>query len=202
MNEEYRSLMANDTWNLIPIMNGRKLIIYKWVYKTKYSSNGSVERLEARLIAKGFSQVEGIDYNETFSPIKTMNLIFLVLVIVTSHKSEVHHMDVTFDFLHGYLQEEIYMEQPIDYVQNHSSHIFHLDKSLYGFKQAPWSWYAKITNFHLNIDFSRCHYGPNAYTKKVGNHLIILVFYVDDLILIGNHPKILNHMKSTLKKKF
>jgi hypothetical protein len=80
--------------------------------------------------------------------------------------------------------------------------VCHLKKSLYGLKQAPRAWYAKMDSFLLDIDFSRCHFDPNVYTKKVGNHLIILVLYVDDLILTSSDPKLLTHVKSNLKKKF
>jgi hypothetical protein len=137
MNEEYRSLMENDTWDLVPLPKGRKLVRCKWVYRTKCASNRSVERHKARLVAKGFSQVEEIDYNETFSPIEKMNSIHLVLSLAASHKWEVHQMDVKSTFLHEDLQEEIYMEQPPGYVQNASSLVCRLKKSLYGLKQAP-----------------------------------------------------------------
>jgi hypothetical protein len=202
MNEEYHSLMENDTWDLVPLPKGRKLVRCKWVYRTKYASDGSVERHKAQLVSKGFSQVEGIDYNETFSPVAKMNSIHLVLALATSHKWEVHQMDVKSTFLHGDLQEEIYMEQPLGYVQNDSSLVCHLKKSLYGLKKAPRAWYAKMDNFLLDTGFSRCHSDPNVYTKKVGSHLIILVLYVDDLILTSSDPKILNHVKTILKKKF
>jgi hypothetical protein len=121
LNEEYRSLMANDTWDLVPLPKGRKLVGCKWVYRTKYALDGSVQRHKARLVAKGFSQVEGIDYNETYSHVAKMNSIRLVLALVASHKWEVHQMDVKSAFLHRDLQEEIYMEQPPGYVQNDSS---------------------------------------------------------------------------------
>ena len=88
MDEEYRFLMVNDTWDLVPLPKGRKLVI--WVYRTKYASYGSVEIIKARLVAKGFSQVEGIDYNETFAPIAKMNSICLVLSLTTLHSWEVH----------------------------------------------------------------------------------------------------------------
>jgi hypothetical protein len=202
MNEEYRSLMENDTWDLVPLPKGRKLVRCKWVYRTKYASDGSVERHKARLVAKGFSQVEGIDYNETFAPVAKMNSIRLVLALAASHKWEVHQMDVKFVFLHGYLQEEIYMEQPPGYVQNDSSLVCCLKKSLYGLKQAPRAWYAKMDSFLIATGFSRCHSDPNVYTKKVGSHLIILFLYVDDLIITGSDSKLLNHVKTSLKKKF
>jgi hypothetical protein len=97
--------MENNTWDLVPIPRGRKLVRCKWVYKTNYTSDGSVERHKAQLVAKGFSQVEGIDYNETFSHVAKMNSIPLVLSLPTSHKWEVHQMDVKSAFLHGDLQE-------------------------------------------------------------------------------------------------
>jgi hypothetical protein len=90
MNEEYHSLMENDTWDIVPLPRGRKLVRCKWVYRTNYASYGSVERYKDRLVSKVFSQVEGIDYNETFPPISKMNYIFLVLALGASHKWEVH----------------------------------------------------------------------------------------------------------------
>eukprot|EP00253_Pinus_taeda_P032104 PITA_32104 len=169
MNEEYHSLLANDTWDLVPLPKGRKLVRCKWVYRTKYGPDGKVDKHKARLVAKGFSQVEGIDYTETFSPVAKMNSIRLVLSLAASLKWEVHQMDVKSAFLHGDLHEEIYMEQP-----------------LASSKQTP----------------ALCYSDNTVYTKKVGNSLIILVLYVDDLILTGSDPNLINHVKSSLKKKF
>ena len=100
-------------------------------------------------------------------------------------------MDVKSTFLHGDLHEKIYMEQPLGYVQDNSSPVCLLNKSLYGLKQARRAWYTKMDSFLLDTGFSRCHSNPNVYTKKVGNHLIILVLYVDDLILTGSDPKLI-----------
>ena len=202
MNEEYRSLMVNDTWDLVPLPKGRKLVRCKWVYRTKYATDGSVDKHKARLVAKGFSQVEGLDYTETFAPVAKMNSIRLVLSLAASYRWEVHQMDVKSAFLHGDLQEEIYMAQPPRFVQSNSSLVCHLKKSLYGLKQAPRAWYAKMDRFLLDSDFYRCHSDPNVYTKKVSNHLIILILYVDDLVLTCSDPTLINHVKSSLKKKF
>jgi hypothetical protein len=97
--------MENDTWYLVPIPKGRKFFKCKWVYRTKYASDGSVERHKDQLVSKGFSQVEGISYNETFSPVAKTNSICLFLALATSHKWDFHQMDVKSSFLHGYLQE-------------------------------------------------------------------------------------------------
>eukprot|EP00253_Pinus_taeda_P004664 PITA_04664 len=131
-----------------------------------------------------------------------MNSIYPVLSLSTSFKWEVHQMDVKFSFLHGDLHEEIYMEQPIGFIQIDSSLVCQLKKSLYGLKKASRAWYAKMDSFLLETGFSRCRFDNNVYTKKVGKSLIILVLYVDDLILIGSDPNLINHVKSNLKKNF
>jgi len=202
MNEEYHSLLANDTWDHIPLPKGRKLVRCKWVYRTKYGPDGKVDKHKARLVAKGFSQVEGIDYTGTFSPVAKMNSICFVLSLAASFKWEVHQMDGKSAFLHGDLHEEIYMEQPIGFIQIDSSLVCQLKKSLYGLKQAPRAWYAKMDSFPLESGFSRCHSDNIVYTKKVGKSLIILVLYVDDLILTCSDPNLINHVKSSLKMKF
>jgi hypothetical protein len=131
-----------------------------------------------------------------------MNSIHLVLALATSHKWEVHQMDVKSSFLHGDLKEEIFIEQPIGYVQNASSLVCCLKKSLYGLKKSPRDWYAKMYNFLIDTGFSRCHFDPNVYTNKVRIHLIILVLYVNELTRTGSDSKFLNHVKTSLKKKF
>eukprot|EP00253_Pinus_taeda_P001717 PITA_01717 len=202
MKEEYRLLLANDTWDLVPLPNGQKLVRCKWVYITKYGPDGKVDKHKYCLVAKGFSQVEGIDYIETFSPVAKMNYIHLVLSLVASFKWEVHQMDVKSTFLHGDLHEEIYVEQPPGFIQTDSNLICRLKKSLYGVKQAPRAWYAKMDSFLLDAGFCRCHSDNTVYTKKVGNSLIILVLYVDDLILTSSEPNLIHHVKSSLKNKF
>ena len=111
-------------------------------------------------------------------------------------------MDVKSVFVHGDLHEEIYTEQPHVFIQIDSSLVCWLKKSLYGLKQAPRAWYAKMDSFLLDIGFSRCHSDNTVYTKKVSKSLIILVLYVDDLILTGSDPNLINHVKSSLKKQF
>eukprot|EP00253_Pinus_taeda_P022923 PITA_22923 len=131
-----------------------------------------------------------------------MNFVRLVLSLATSFKWEVHQMDVKSAFLHGDLHEEIYMEQPVGFIQTEFSLVCRLKKSLYGLKQAPRAWYAKMDSFLLEFGFYRCHSDNTVYTKKEGKSLIILVLYVDDLILIGSDPNLINHVKSSLKQKF
>eukprot|EP00253_Pinus_taeda_P030727 PITA_30727 len=131
-----------------------------------------------------------------------MNSIHFVLSLAASFKWEVHQMDVKSTFLHGDLHEEIYMEQPIGFIKSDSNLVFRLKKSLYGLKQAPRAWYAKMDSFLLETRFSRCHSDNIVYTNKVGKYLIILFLYVDDIILTGSDPNLINHVNSSHKKKF
>eukprot|EP00253_Pinus_taeda_P001519 PITA_01519 len=196
MNEEYCSLLENDTWDLGPLPKGRKLVRCKWVYRTKFGPDGKVDRHKAHLFAKGFSQVEGIDYTETFSLVSKMNSICLFLSLVAFFKWEVHQMDIKSAFLHGHLHEEIYMEKPPGFIQTDSSLICQLKKSLYGLKQAPPSLVFQMDSFILDTDFSRCHSDNIVYTKKVVKSLIILVLYVDDLILTEASPLLVGFTNS------
>ena len=202
LKEEYNSLLSNDTWNLVPILKGRKLVRCKWIYKKKYGLDGKVDKQKDRSVAKGFSQVDGIDYIETFAPVAKMNSILLVISLDASYKWEVHQMDVKSTFLHGDFHEEIYMKQPPGFIQDDSSPVCYLKKYLNGLKEGPHAWYAKMDRFLLDADFSRCHFDNNVYTKRVDGHLIILVLYVDDVILTRSDPKLINHVKSSHKKKF
>ena len=116
MDEEFDSIHDNQTWELVPLPLGRKLVQCKWIYKTKIVADGTTTKYKARLVAKGYSQVQGLDYNETFTPVVRMDSIRLVLTIDASKRWEVHHMDVKSAFLHGDLEEEIYMKQPDGYI--------------------------------------------------------------------------------------
>ena len=138
MTAEYESLIKNKTWTLVPLPLRKNLIGCKWVYKTKFVAEGQIEKYKASLVEKGFNQQEGIDYNETFSPIAKMNTIRTILSLVASYKWEINQMDVKSDFLNGDINEDIYMQQPPTFVTAKNSNLAcKLHKSLYGLKQEP-----------------------------------------------------------------
>ena len=112
MQEEYNSLLENETWDLIPLPSGRKCVRCRWVYRTKSTTDGHISRYKSSLVTKGFQQVHGIDYDETFTPVAKMDSIRLELSIAACKGWEFHRMDVKNAFLHGDLFEEIYMEHP------------------------------------------------------------------------------------------
>ena len=144
--EEYMELKRNKTWHLVSPQQDKNLIDCKWVFRIKRKSDGTIDRYKARLVAKGFKQRYGIDYEDTFSPVVKAETICLVLSIVVSWGWSLHHLDVQNAFLHGVLEEEIYMKQPPGFEdKNAPSHVCRLDKALYGLKQAPRAWYSRLS---------------------------------------------------------
>jgi hypothetical protein len=145
IDEEMVALDANVTWELVALLKNKKVIRCKWVYKVKHNANGSVNRYKARLVAKSYAQTYGIDYEETFSPVAKMTIVKAIIVMAVVKGWSLHQMDVKNVFLHGDLQEEVYMEQPPGYVdQTHPNLVYRLKKTLYGLKQAPRAWSDKI----------------------------------------------------------
>jgi hypothetical protein len=110
MQEEYESFMTNDTWTLVPLPTDKKPISCKWVFKIKQGANGEVENYKAKLVARGFTQTYGVDYNETFAPIAKFTSIHCIFALATLEDMEIHQMDVKTTFFNGQLEEEIYIE--------------------------------------------------------------------------------------------
>jgi hypothetical protein len=135
--------------DLVPLPSGGKLVICRWFYRTKSAVDGHIKKYKARLVSKGFQQVHGIDYDETFAPVVNMDSIRLALTIAKTKGWEVHQMDVKNAFLYGDLSEEMYMEQPQEFMQD-SSLVCQLKKSIYGLKQDLRAWYAKMDSYLLS----------------------------------------------------
>ena len=133
MKEEPSALHHNDTWDLVPRDPEMNVVGLKWVFKTKLKADGSVERFKARLVAKGYNQLEGIDFDETFSPVIKPTTIRLVLALAVMNKWSVRQLDVKNAFLHGYLKERVFMEQPPGFVStDHPEYVCRLKRALYG----------------------------------------------------------------------
>ena len=140
--------MKNETLKLVPLPKGKNVIGCKWVYKTKFKSDGAIEKFKARLVAKGFNQKEGVDYENNFSPIIKMNTFRIILYLAASLGWHIHQIDVKNVFLNRDLYQEIYMDQALGFVdQQHPNLVCRLKKSLYGLKQEPWAWNEKIDKY-------------------------------------------------------
>jgi hypothetical protein len=156
------------------------------------NAEGKVEKYKDQLVAKGYSQVQGIDFGEMFSPISKLTSIRFLLSVTTAFDFEVEHMDVKTKFLHGDLEEEICMKQPTGFVvKGKKELVCKLKNSLYGLKQSPRMWYQKIYTYMLGLGFTRSKGDHCVYFKLIGNHLIYLVLYVDDMLRIGNNKEII-----------
>jgi hypothetical protein len=177
------------------------MVTSKWIYKIKHAADGSVEKYKARFVAKGFSQVEGIDYEETFAPIARYTSIRTIIALAASMGWRLHQMDVKTTFLNGEIEEEVYIEQPNGFVLHEESHVCRLKKALYGLKQAPRAWYEKIDGFLTSLGFSKSVANPNLYYHSVGDECLILVLYVDDLFLTDSESLIVE-CKRALTSEF
>ena len=145
MDEEMQALLKNDTWEMRPLSESKKLIWSRWVYAIKHNSDGSIARYKARLVARGYTQSYGVDYHETFVLVAKLNTIRLLIVLAAMYQWDLSQFDVKNAFLHGELEEDVYMATPPGYqLHENSSHVCHLKNALYGLKQSPRAWFEKI----------------------------------------------------------
>ena len=200
---EYQSLIENDTWELVDLPEDRKAIGSKWVFRVKYDNQGEVKKFKGRLIAQGFSQKYGIDYDEVFSPVAQFSSIRTLLAFAVEHKMLVHQMDVVTTFLNGDLKEEIYMRQPPGYViPGRERQVCKLKKSLYGLKQSPRCWNEKLCQHLKQLGYTQSGADPCVFIRTSKGRLAIIAVYVDDLILIAETSTRIQEMKSNLSDTF
>lgn len=202
MKEEIRALENNGTWTLELLPPGKKALGSQWVYRTKFLSNGEIERLKSRLVVLGNHQQAGIDYTETFAPVAKMTTVRIFLAIAASKNWELHQMDVHNAFLHGDLDEEVYMKLPPGFECSDPNMVCRLRKSLYGLKQAPRCWFAKLVTALKEYGFLQSYSDYSLFTyTKTGIQINVLV-YVDDIVISGNDSAALCTFKSYLSDCF
>jgi len=202
MRDEIESLRKNKTWVLTRLPDGKKALQNKWVYRVKDEPDGS-KRYKARLVVKGFLQKEGVDYTEVFSPVVKLTTIRTVLSIVAAEDLHLEQMDVKTAFLHGDLEEDIYMVQPEGFeTPGKEGLVCKLEKSLYGLKQAPRQWYMKFDKFMCDRGFQRGDTDHCCYYKNNGDTYIILLLYVDDMLITGANMSEINKLKKELSREF
>lgn len=204
MKEEMSSLHKNKTWELVKLPKGKKAIGCKWVYRKKEATSGKGETYKARLVAKGYSQREGIDYNEIFSPVVKHTSIRAILAMVAMHDMELEQLDVKTAFLHGDLEEEIYMQQPEGFEkEGMKNHVCRLKKSLYGLKQSPRQWYKRFDSFMVTHGYKRCEYDCCVYFKiDDDGSLVLLTLYVDDMLVAAKSKQKIKELKNMLNEEF
>ncbi|KAL2242369.1 UNVERIFIED_CONTAM: Retrovirus-related Pol polyprotein from transposon RE1 [Sesamum indicum] len=201
MDAELEALERNQTWKLTTLPAGKRAIGSKWVYKIKLRADGSVERCKARLVAKGFNQVEGVDYTEIFSPVAKAVTIRLFFALAAARGWVLEQLDVNNAFLHGYLQEDIYMTPPAGYKVD-SGLVCKLERSLYGLKQASRQWNVELTLKLQQFGFNQSAHDHCLFLLHTANGLISLLVYVDDILLAGADIDDVKKVKAYLHQLF
>lgn len=186
MLEEMQSIEGNGTWSLVDLLVGCKPIGLKWVFKIKRDPSGVVSKYKARLVAKGYIQQYGADYVEVFAHVARMEIVWMLIALATQRGWEIHHMDVKSAFLNGELEEDVYVVQPLGFVdEKEPAKVLKLKKALYGLKQAPRAWNAKLDESLNSLNFVKSATEHAVYTRESGNSRLIVGVYVDDLLIIG-----------------
>jgi len=203
MNTEYDALMKNRTWHLVPPQKGRNVIGCKWVYKIKRKSDGSLDRYKARLVAKGFKQRYGIDYEDTFSPVVKSATIRVILSIAISRVWSLRQLDVQNAFLHGFLEEEVYMQQPPGFEDSSKpNYVCKWDKALYGLKQAPRAWHSRLSAKLISLGFQASKVDTSLFFYSKGGITIFVLVYVDDIIVASSSEKGTTALLQDLQSEF
>jgi hypothetical protein len=175
----------------------------KWVFRNKLDEHGTIIRNKARLVAQGYRQEEGIDYDETFALVARLEAIRLFLAYASHKNFKVFQMDVKSAFLNGKLSEEVYVAQPPGFPDpKHPNHVYRLDKALYGLKQAPRAWYDTLSTFLLSKGFERGKIDNTLFLRKVKGHIILVQIYVDDIIFGSTKPSMCDKFASLMKSEY
>ncbi|GKA82156.1 retrovirus-related pol polyprotein from transposon TNT 1-94 [Tanacetum coccineum] len=183
MQEELIQFISNDVGELVPNLMDMTIIGTKWVYRNKLDENGVVTRNKARLVAQGYNQQEGIDYDETYALVARLESIRILLAYACALDFKLFQMDVKSAFLNGFINEEVYVAQPLGFIDfAKPNHVYRLKRVFYGLKQAPKAWYDRLKAFLIKHDYTMGMVDNTLFTKKKNSNLIIVQIYVDDII--------------------
>ncbi|KAL3612663.1 hypothetical protein D5086_003683 [Populus alba] len=204
MKSEIDSIKRNETWELTELPHNKREIGVKWVFRTKFNPDGSIFRHKARFVVKGFAQVAGVDYGDTFAPVARHDTIRLLLALAGQKEWKVYHLDFKSAFLNGILLEEIYIQQPEGFVvTGHEHKVYKLHKALYGLKQAPRAWYSRIDTHLIQLGFKRSENEATLYLKQDEDGLqLVISLYVDDMLVTGSNVKLLADFKREMHDVF
>ncbi|CAM8947776.1 unnamed protein product [Rhodiola kirilowii] len=203
MQEELGEFTRNNVWDLVPRPNGVNIIGTKWIFKNKTDESGNITRNKARLVAQGYTQIEGIDFDETFAPVARLEAIRLLLAVACYRKFKRFQMDVKSAFLNGVLCEEVYVAQPKGFEDPHyPDRVYKLKKALYGLKQAPRAWYERLTQFLISMGYTRGGIDKTMFVRKDNKHFIIAQIYVDDIVFGSNSQKMVDEFVAQMQNEF
>ena len=202
MKEELNQFEKSKVWTLVPLPKGQSAIRTKWVFRNKLDESGKVIRNKARLVAQGYNQEEGIDYDETFASVARLEAIEMLLACAVHKGFILFQMDVKSTFLNRFIVEEVFVKQPTGFEkENLLHHVFKLSKALYG-KQAPRAWYERFSSFLLKNGFERGKVDTTLFTLHKKNDLLIAQIYVDDIVFGATNQNLCKNFSELIQEEF
>ena len=204
MDREIASLEQAGTWNTVPRPRGKNIVGCKWVFRLKRKADGSVDKYKARLVARGFTQIHGVDYYDTYSPVARLASFRLILAIAARNNWEVVAFDFNSAYLNGELGEgeEIYMQEPPGYESDLQEMVKLLLKALYGLKQAGRKWYDALLALLISLGFSVTVADPGVFVARRNGEVLILGVHVDDCAMTGSSPKLIAAYRQKLNERY
>jgi hypothetical protein len=203
MHEELNNFAHNKVWTLEERPQDARVIGTKWVFCNKQDDQGIVVRNKARLVEKGFSQVEGLDFGETFTPVTRLEAICILLAYASHHEMNLFQMDVKSVFLNGFINELVYVDQPPRFKDpRYRNHVHRLSKVLYGLKQAPRAWYECLRDFLIEKGFTIRKVDTTLFTKNLNGEIFICQVYVDDIIFGSTNEYYCKEFDELMSKEF
>lgn len=201
--EELAQFERHEVWILVPKPSGVNVIGTKWIFKNKIDEDGNVVRNKSRLVAQGYCQIEGVDFDETFAPVARLESIRLLLGIACKLNIKLYQMDVKSAFLNGLLQEEVYVAQPKGFEDpKFPDHVYKLKRALYGLKQAPRAWYERLTQFLIKAGFQRGSVDRTLFILEKNQEMLVMQIYVDDIIFGGTDESLVKEFVQTMTSEF
>jgi hypothetical protein len=201
MHEELENFERNQVWELVDPPPGCKLIGTKWAWKNKEGEKGEVVRNKSRLVAQGFSQKEGINYDETFAPVARLEAIRIILAFSVANGFKLHQMDVKSAFLNGVLEEEVYVRQPPGF-ESEKYPQYMLRKALYGLKLAPRAWYGRLKGFLFERGFEMGKVDQTLFLLRQSRDILIVQVYVDDIVFGGSSNSLVARIADDMSREF
>nr|ABF97883.1 retrotransposon protein, putative, unclassified [Oryza sativa Japonica Group] len=203
MHEELNNFARNKVWTLVERPRDHNVIGTKWVFRNKQDENGLVVRNKARLVAQGFTQVEGLDFGETFAPVTRLEAIRIFLAFASCFDIKLFQMDVKSAFLNGEIAELVFVEQPPGFEDpKYPNHVYKLSKAFYGLKQAPRAWYERLKDFLLSKDFKIGKVDTTLFTKIIGDDFFVCQIYVDDIIFGSTNEVFCKEFGDMMSREF
>jgi len=199
---EIHSLQKKQVLHACILPDGKSMISTRWIYRIKYHQDGTINVYKARLVARGYEQILGIDYDETFSPVVRLTSLRILFALSVGYNLIIHTMDVDTAFLNAPLEEDIYIKPPAGITLPPGTTCFKLLKALYGLKQSPRAWNLHLNGHLLGMGFTKMISDTCIYLKRYDNMLCIIAIYVDDIVIAASNLTLVNEVKNMFKGRF